>query len=376
MQRLGIYIHIPFCRRKCFYCDFCSYPTLTPEIAVRYAERMRSDLESRAFDCADRTVDTVYFGGGTPTTMPTELLTGILKTVRQRYRPSPDAEITLECNPATVTERDLASLREGGFNRISLGLQSTRENELRALGRIHSFADFCETFAAARAAGFENISADLMSGIPEQTPESWLDSIERLCALRPEHISAYGLILEEGTPLYDRRDRLSLPDEECARRMYFEGIDALAAHGYAQYEISNFARLGYESQHNLKYWNCDEYLGFGPSAYSDFGGDRFGNSRDLDAYLGGAEIECERESVSREGRINEYVMLRMRLCEGVVESAFQQRFGTSFCDRFAPQLAKYERMGLVRVTPNGAAFTPEGFYVSNAILSELLDFSN
>ena len=376
MPTLGIYVHIPFCRQKCLYCDFCSYPSLDSSVRARYAERMRHDLALRAPDAAGYTVDSVYFGGGTPTVMEASELVSLLDCIRAHYRLAPDAEITLECNPATATEDDLAALRRGGFNRISLGLQSTHESELRALGRIHSFSDFCKTYEAARAAGFSNISADLMSGLPGQTPESWLASIERLCALAPEHISAYGLIVEEGTPFFEMRDKLHLPDEDAARQMYLEGIEALAAHGYAQYEISNFARVGYESRHNLKYWSCEEYLGFGPAAYSDFGGHRFGNARDLDAYLDGKSIECERESPSRESRIDEYVMLRMRLCEGVREDAFRRRFGQSFLARFSAPLERYAKMGLVRITPEGAAFTPEGFYVSNAILSDLLDFSD
>lgn len=376
MRSLGLYIHIPFCRQKCLYCDFCSYPSLDGEVRARYAERMRRDLVSRAPDARDRTVDSIYFGGGTPTVMEASRLVGLLDCIREHYCLAPDAEITLECNPATVSESGLAILRRGGFNRISIGLQSTHERELRALGRIHGFDDFCETLRAARAVGFENISADLMSGIPCQTPASWLESIERLCALSPEHISTYGLIVEEGTPFFEMRDRLALPDEDCARQMYFEGIEALAAHGYAQYEISNFAKSGYESRHNLKYWSCEEYLGFGPAAYSDFGGDRFGNARELEPYLCGRSIECERETPSESERMSEYVMLRMRLCEGVREDDFGRRFGQSFLARYGKSLARYAEMGLLRLTAEGAAFTPEGFYVSNEILSELLDFTS
>ncbi|MBE6554414.1 MAG: radical SAM family heme chaperone HemW [Ruminococcaceae bacterium] len=375
MKSLGLYIHIPFCRKKCLYCDFCSFPCRDAETHARYAERVRRDLAQYAEACADHTVDTIYFGGGTPTLLAPAQLTGILDHVRQDYRLAPDAEITLECNPATVSEADLRALRTGGFNRISIGLQSSHENELRALGRIHTYADFSTTFAAARAAGFANISVDLMSGIPEQTAQSWVETIERVAALGPEHISAYGLIVEAGTPFFERADSLALPDEETARRMYFDGIHALAAHGYAQYEISNFAKAGYESRHNLKYWNCDEYLGFGPSAYSDYGGDRFGNSRDLDAYLSGEPIEWERETPSREARMSEYVMLRMRLCEGVIARDFEQRFGVSFAARYADRLAPYAQMGLLSTRRDATAFTAEGFYVSNAILSEILDFS-
>ncbi|MBQ2735469.1 MAG: radical SAM family heme chaperone HemW [Clostridia bacterium] len=376
MKPLGIYLHIPFCRSKCLYCDFCSIPHPNSNVIERYVKALCRDLEARAGDCRGYEVDTVYFGGGTPSLLPPDLLLRVLETLVRCYHVASGAEITLECNPATANMQAFADLRQGGFNRLSIGLQSTHENELRALGRIHSFADFERTFADARRAGFANISADLMSGIPLQTVKSYLQSIERLVTLGPEHISAYGLSVEEGTPFFKMQERLALPDEEAARDMYFRGIELLQKHGYGQYEISNFARCGYESRHNLKYWNCDEYLGFGVAAYSDFDGDRFGNSHDLSAYIEGESIECERETPSPSTRMNEYVMLRMRLCEGVFASAFEARFGGSFAKTFGMRLARYEKQGLIRFRGEDAAFTPEGFYLSNAILSELLDFSN
>lgn len=373
---LGLYLHIPFCRSKCLYCDFCSFPHPKEDVMEAYVLALCRDLEARAKDCAEYTVDTVYFGGGTPSLLPPRLLLRVLETVFRCYRVAKDAEITLECNPATASRDAFVSLRSGGFNRLSIGLQSTQDGELRALGRIHTFADFTRTFGDARTAGFENVSADLMSGIPLQTVESYLQSIERLIALSPEHISAYGLIVEEGTPFHRMRDRLAIPDEEAAREMYFRGIEMLRAHGYAQYEISNFARPGYESRHNLKYWDCNEYLGFGVAAYSDFGGDRFGNSRDLDAYLRGESIECERETPTLDVRMNEYVMLRMRLCAGISSADFATRFGRSFEALFGCRMTSYERHGLIRRSGEVTAFTAEGFYLSNAVLSELLDFSD
>ena len=374
-RKLGLYIHIPFCRSKCLYCDFCSFPRADGEIIKRYVAALRADLLQRASACGDYTVDTVYFGGGTPTLLPAWELASILETVAGAYRLSSDVEITAECNPATGGLSYFSEMRKSGFNRLSIGLQSTHDDELRALGRIHSFADFEKTFSESRAAGFENISVDLMSGIPEQTVERYLAAIDRLAALSPEHISAYGLTVEEGTPFGKMGERLSLPDEDAARQMYFEGIERLASHGYGQYEISNFARVGYESRHNLKYWNCNEYLGFGTAAYSDFGGDRFGNSRDLVAYIDGKEIETERETPTRSQRMNEYVMLRMRLTEGVCAAEFQRRFGCEFETVFGKRLAIYEQHGLVERTYGGWHFTKEGIYVSNAILSEILDFS-
>ena len=374
-KTLGLYIHIPFCRSKCLYCDFCSFPSMNGETVEAYAKALCRDLARRSTECGDYTVDTVYFGGGTPTLLPVGLLTKILDTVAGCYRLAPDTEITAECNPATGGLDYFTEMRRSGFNRLSIGLQSTHAEELKALGRIHSFADFEKTFSEARTAGFHNISADLMSGIPHQTAESSLASIERLAALLPEHISAYGLTVEEGTPFGNMGERLILPDEDAARQMYFSGIDTLELHGYRQYEISNFARAGYESRHNLKYWNCNEYLGFGPAAYSDFGGDRFGNARDLAAYIEDKSIETERETPTRSQRMNEYVMLRMRLSEGVCAAEFQRRFGCEFEPVFGKRLSAYEQHGFVERTHSGWHFTKEGFYVSNAILSEILDFS-
>ncbi len=334
------------------------------------------DIAARGAECRDDTVDTVYFGGGTPTILQPVLLLRVLETLRTHYRIAPTAEITIECNPATGSREGFAELRRGGFNRISIGLQSTHENELRALGRLHSFSDFCKTYDDVRAAGFENVSLDLMSGIPEQTLASWQTTLERAVSLSPEHISAYGLIVEEGTPFYRMQERLRLPDEECARSMYFEGVALLEAAGYRQYEISNFAKCGYESRHNLKYWDCQPYLGFGPAAYSDFGGVRFGNSREVADYIAGRPILEETEAPSKTARINEYVMLRMRLLEGVSKAAFESRFGEDFDALFGDRFEKYVPLGLVEQDRDRIAFTKEGLYVSNAVLSELLDFSD
>lgn len=375
MKTLGLYVHIPFCRRKCLYCDFCSRADADPDMWERYVASLCRDLEARAKECRDRTVDTVYFGGGTPTLLSPALLIKVLDCIRAHYHVDARAEITLECNPATGDAKGFQALRQAGFNRVSMGLQSTHENELRALGRIHTYADFEKTFSDLRDAGFSNVSVDLMSGIPEQTLESYKESIARLCALSPTHISTYGLILEEGTPLFEARDRLALPDEDEAREMYLCSVDLLEGFGYHQYEISNFARTGYESRHNLKYWNCDEFLGFGCAAYSDFGDARFGNSCDVDAYIEMGADEGDREIPDARERENEYVMLRMRLAEGISRTAFEARFGRSFDEGFGRALSHFEKGGWIRRTADSFAFTKEGFYVSNAILSEILDFS-
>ncbi len=372
---LGLYIHIPFCRSKCLYCDFCSYPRRDEALMARYCDALCRDLRARASECVGEVVDTVYFGGGTPTVLPVFLLCGILKTVFEHYSISPDAEITAECNPATGGVSYFSEMRKCGFNRLSIGLQSAHANELRALGRLHGFDSFVRTFREAREAGFDNISADLMSGIPEQTVESYLASVEALARLSPEHISAYGLTVEEGTPFGRMGERLVLPDEECAREMYFAGLNALESHGYKQYEISNFAKEGYRSRHNMKYWRCEPYLGFGPAAYSDFGGARFGNSRDLIAYIDGNSIECERETPDAAERMNEALMLGLRLSDGVDAEEFACRFGVGFDARYGARLSEYSSLGLAARTERGWRLTPEGFYVSNTILSDLLALS-
>ena len=375
MRTLGVYLHIPFCRSKCLYCDFCSLPHATDERMYAYADALCQDLIQKAELCREYTVDTVYLGGGTPTVLPTDALERILKTVFLNYGVSPNAEITAECNPATVDLDALVRLRRAGLNRLSIGLQSAHKKELKALGRLHDFEDFRNTFLAAREAGFENLSADVMFGIPHQSTESLLSTLEQLCALSPEHISSYGLGIEEDTPFGRMADRLPLPDEDTVCEMYRRGVEFLAKRGYRQYEISNFAKAGYESRHNLKYWNCDEFLGFGPAAYSDFAGERFGYSRDVDAYIAGREILFERERPSRAERINEYVMLRMRLGEGIFTKAFKERFGCSFDALFGSAIEPFVQKGLVVRGESGYRFTDEGMLLSNAVLSELLDFS-
>ena len=373
-KRLGLYIHVPFCKSKCAYCDFCSFPLQSESVFFAYTEALCRDLAAWGEKCHGYTVDTVFFGGGTPTLLPSTLLTRILATVSENYRLSEGAEITVECNPATASRAALAALREAGFNRLSIGLQSAHDAELRALGRAHTVRDFEETFADARAVGFSNISADLMLGIPNQTPDSWRQTLRFLCQLRPEHISAYGLSVEEDTPFGRMGDRLILPHEEQVEEMYFEAVDSLDKHGYRQYEISNFARDGYASRHNLKYWKCGEYLGFGPAAHSDFDGCRFGNSRDLDAYLAGKSIRESEEYPREAERLTEAVMLGMRLSDGIDLDALAARFGSEAARRYENRLSSYLKGNFVRKTERGYSFTTKGMYVSNTILSDILDF--
>ena len=341
-----------------------------------YVSALFRDLRAHAPACRDYTVNTVFLGGGTPTTLPAYLLRELMGEIYKHYNVSPDAEITAECNPVTGERELFARMRAAGINRLSIGLQSAHEKELKALGRLHNFDIFATCFADARAAGFENISVDVMSGIPHQTPESRIKTLEKILELGPEHISSYDLIIEEGTPFAKNFDKLPLPDEEACRRMYLEGIEFLAKSGYEQYEISNFARPGYESRHNLKYWNCDEYLGFGVAAHSDFGGVRFGNSRDIEAYIAGRDITEEKGMPDKIERANEYVMLRFRLCKGVDASAFESRFDLSFEETYGKKLAPFVKSGLVCKEGSRYFFSREGMLVSNTVLSEILDFAS
>ena len=370
-KSLGIYIHIPFCLRKCLYCDFCSFPE-GKEKMESYANELCRRIEA-APTHSDRVVDTVYFGGGTPTLLPHPLFGKIFETVNKCFCLSDSAEITAECNPATADKAYLRALRDIGVNRLSIGLQSVHEKELTALGRAHGFEDFLRTYTDAREAGFSNISADLMYGIPHQTQESFRESLSRLARLSPEHISAYGLKVERGTPFYKMKDSLPLPDEDGECGMYLAMSELLPKYGYHKYEISNFAKVGYESRHNLKYWMGEEYLGFGVAAHSYFGGERFGNSRDMDAFLRGDSIECERYTVGEREGFNEYIMLSMRLSRGIDLAELERMTGKSFYELF-PTARALAANGFI-VEKNGrAAFTDKGFLVSNAILSDMLEF--
>lgn len=372
MKTLGLYLHVPFCKSKCHYCDFCSFPRMDGEMVDKYCHALASEIAAYGREMTAYTVNTVYFGGGTPTYIGADRLCALLFEVVKHFSLAEDAEISAECNPATASAEGLKALRGAGFNRLSIGAQSMNARELALLGRAHTADDFRKTFSDARRAGFDNLSADLMFGIPEQTEESFHKTLQGLVALEPEHISAYGLKIEEGTPFFEKRDRLCLPDEEAERGMYMHAVDFLGQNGYARYEISNFAKRGRESRHNLRYWEREDYLGMGLAAYSCLGNERFSNVTDMARYLEGARV-AERESVSEHDALAEAVMLGMRLEKGLDFSALAEVYGEGACE-YQRRLSEYERGGFVRKTDRGYAFTSEGMYVSNAILSDILDF--
>lgn len=337
-----------------------------------YVRRLSLDIErySREFDGA---VDTVYFGGGTPTLLKERHFGSIFEAINKNYTIDARAEITSECNPATVDRKYLENIRKIGINRLSIGLQSANDSELLALGRAHSFADFIETYENSRAVGFENISVDLMYGIPEQTVGSFSHTLAKVCEMSPEHISAYALKIEEGTPFGNSKETLSLPTEDDECDMYALCTDMLAENGYNKYEISNFALPDFESRHNIKYWCGDDYLGFGVAAHSYFCGERFSNSRNIAAYLRGEDITEERRAIPKKEQITEYVMLRMRMSDGICRSDFKARFGVDL-EEFCGGLSRYASLGFILDDGERVAFTDRGVFVSNTILSDILDF--
>ena len=373
MKKLGIYLHIPFCKSKCHYCDFCSFPNQGQNEKEAYCQTLRAQIKARAAELSDYEVDTVYFGGGTPTALPSALLCDLLKTVKAHFCVSAEAEITSECNPATADAAYFAAMRAAGFNRLSIGAQSLQDEELTLLGRAHTAADFCATVQMARAAGFENISADLMYGIPEQTRQSFAASLRGICALGVQHVSAYALKIERGTPFYKMRDRLELPDDDTVADMYEDCVAILAENGLARYEISNFARPGYESRHNLKYWEYGEYLGLGAAAHSFLGGMRFCYD-DTASYMRGAPVVSVADPNTPTEAQDEYVMVGLRLEKGIDKAAFSARFGKEFDAVYGGKLAPYIRTGFVSNDAQRCAFTTKGFLVSNSILSDVLDF--
>lgn len=365
---LGLYIHIPFCKSKCAYCDFYSLAHSEARMDA-YCAALERDLVHRADAAVGCTVDTVYFGGGTPSYLGEKRLASLLETILSHYRAAPDAEITLEANPDSARDADaLKTLRGAGFNRISLGVQSFDDGELREIGRIHTASEIARSVSAARTAGFDNLSLDLIYGLPRQTMARWRENLSAALALAPEHLSCYGLKVEEGTPLYLRRESAQLPDDDAQADFYLETADMLARHGYAQYEISNFARPGFASRHNLKYWTLGEYLGFGPGAHSDFGGRRFAVARDLDAYLAGKIVLSEDAAVSHRERQREYFLLRLRTVRGVCEAETDADFAAA-----EAVLRECAAHGLAERDGGRWHLTPRGFLVSNAVISRVLD---
>ncbi len=377
-QPFGVYIHIPFCRSKCPYCDFCSFPRPQGDVMRAYTDELIRRIRAAGRDAAGRAVDTVYFGGGTPTVLSADCVRDLTDAVRAAFTVLPDAEITVEGNPATADRAILSAWRAGGVNRLSLGAQSASAKELSALGRLYRWADVEHTVADARAAGIENINLDFMLGIPHQTPASLADTLARALSLAPTHLSAYTLMLEEGTPFARRgRAALGLPadaDEadDRAVALWEQASATLTAAGFEHYEISNYARPGHRSRHNLHTWQCRDYLGLGVAAHSCMNGVRFGQSRDLDAFLRGEDITEFREVLTHDDRVTEFIMLALRLSDGIGEADFAARFGTDFWDTYGDRCRPLLQNGLVERDGGRIRLSERGFPVSNAVIAEII----
>lgn len=360
----GLYIHIPFCLRKCPYCDFYSV-TMEDSLADAYVDKVNQVIRSGRFPVTE--VETIYFGGGTPSLLGPERLEAILTAARESYTVTPDAEVTLEVNPVSVEAEAFASLRDIGINRLSVGVQSGNDRELRLLGRLHSAKEAERCILAAHAGGFDNISADLMLDTPEQTEDSLAASIDFITGLPVSHVSAYLLKVEEGTAYYDRG---VAPSEDDSADRYLQCCAMLAEKGFPQYEISNFAKPGAESRHNLKYWLSEPYLGVGPAAHSSLDGRRFSFRRDLAGFLEEPFSILEEEGPA--GGLEEEVMLRLRLTEGLDLADMEARFGVE-AGLLSSRADIYIQRGLAKLERGYLHLTPEGFLLSNRIIGTLLD---
>ena len=375
---LGIYVHIPFCRSKCAYCDFYSLPCQesSDDLMRRYLKALCAHIRECGALAPNYKVDTIYFGGGTPSFFGSAGLSNILATIRRSFDVDSQAEITFEANPDSVNDKLLQRLRSEGFNRVSLGIQCDDDKILQTIGRPHTYAQAQEAVEKIRRAGFSNISVDLIYGLPGQTLDSWKKTVEHVLELHPEHISCYGLKVEEGTPLYIHQNQYDLPEDDDQADMYLEAVELLASKGYRQYEISNFARKGLYSRHNMKYWIGNEYLGFGPSASSDFAGSRFTMVRDIEEYIQGirtgGEVVEESEEISLWDRASEYIMLRLRTLNGISGEDYTRRFRLPF-EPLEAELETQQKLGTAIKSSDGRwRLTPKGYLVSNTIITNLL----
>ena len=382
MKELELYLHIPFCERKCAYCDFLSAPADLP-VRISYIKKLQEEIAYYGPEFEEYQVSSIFLGGGTPTILEGYQLAAILETVKKYFRLVADAEITVECNPGTLTAGKAEKLVQAGFNRLSMGLQSADDRELQLLGRIHNFTQFLESYDLARKAGFENINVDLMSALPGQTLKSWQNTLQKVTALRPEHISAYSLIIEEGTPFYERfaederireeggHPRL-LPEEAIERQMYELTQRFLHTKGYERYEISNYAKPGSECRHNCGYWTRKDYLGLGLGASSLVGHQRFQNTSDLKEYLEQEYHHIHTETLDKKSEMEEFMFLGLRLMTGISRQQFEKTFQVTLDSVYGEVLRKLKSEQLIEEVAGYVRLTEHGIDVSNYVLSEFL----
>lgn len=375
-KRLGVYIHIPFCASKCAYCDFYSLAG-NDELMDEYQAALETHIRDSAEMMSSYYVDSVYFGGGTPSFFGAERICSILDTLKSSAQVLRSAEITVECNPDSVTKRALKMLRSAGVNRLSIGMQSANPEILKLIGRRHTYKQVKLAMKCAREAGFENVSLDVIYGLPSQTKSDWADTLNKCMALKPEHISCYGLKLEEGTPLcMQYADSPIMPSDDEQADMYLYALETLESYGFPQYEISNFALPGHESRHNLKYWDMEDYAGFGCAAHSYVNGLRYSFVRDIHAYINGivseTDIIDEYEKIERFDRAAEYIMLAMRRKSGISKEEYRAVYRGNFAP-LEVKLQEFRRKGWVEQEGDRWHFTGTGFLLSNLLIGALLE---
>lgn len=381
-KSLELYVHIPFCVRKCEYCDFLSAPA-GADTQQEYVRNLLLEIEQKGVRCTDYEVTTIFFGGGTPSILKAGWIADILNAIHRNFKVRKDAEITIECNPGTLTFEKISIYKSAGINRISVGLQSASDAELRELGRIHTYEDFLKSYDLIRKKGFSNVNIDLMAALPGQTLKSYEQTLRRVLALKPEHISAYSLIIEEGTPFYEKyeADELlrekgekpqMLPSEETERLMYERTKELLLAHGYERYEVSNYARRGYACRHNIGYWRRENYLGFGLGSASLLENERFHNTTDLTDYLGGDYLAYEQEKLDKKSQMEEFMFLGLRMTDGISTECFRQTFGLTVELVYGPVLEQQIADQLLRKEDGRIFLTERGLDVSNYVMAQFL----
>ena len=375
-DKAELYIHIPFCVRKCLYCDFLSFPA-DDAVKEKYVDALCEEIMCIGEERCKASLSSVFIGGGTPSILPGRDIERIMKCITDSFKLDEDAEITIECNPGTVDDEKLHIYRDCGINRISFGLQSADDGELKRLGRIHSYGDFVESYSKAVSAGFTNINVDLMSDIPGQTLSSWENTLRKVCSLEPApaHISAYSLIVEEGTPFWDMQEegKLDIPEEDTDREMYHMTSRILSEYGYARYEISNYAQPGYECRHNVGYWTGIPYYGAGLDAASYYDHARYVNTDDMDSYLRDpAACHFLTERLGTDDLMSEFMILGLRMTKGVSFAEFQSRFGISLKEKYGHQAEGFIKDGLLEEKGGFLRLTDRGLDLANVVMRSFI----
>ncbi|GAA0101239.1 radical SAM family heme chaperone HemW [Paraclostridium bifermentans] len=375
---LGLYIHVPFCAQKCYYCDFNSYK-INSNQKKEYLINIEREMKFYEGEFKDKCFDTVFFGGGTPSILTVDELKELVNNINENFNIKKDAEITIECNPGTINREKLEAMKKMGINRLSIGLQATQNYHLKSIGRIHTYEEFEKNYYDALDIGFKNINIDLMYALPNQKTQEWKDTLDKIIKLNPSHISAYSLILEEGTKLYDmyQNKEFELLDEDTDINMYNYTIDTLKRHGYNQYEISNYSKEDLECKHNIRYWKCDNYLGLGPGASGFIGDTRYSNIEDICEYnkciMQNIRPVSEEIELTKKDKIEEFIFMGLRMNEGINIDVFKERFDTDFYDIYQEVMDNLIKRELVRFDGKNISLTQKGREISNSVFIEFLN---